>query len=91
MEGLHGPINAVSPNPVTNLEFTKTLGQVLRRPTIFPMPGFAARVALGQMADELLLASAQVEPRVLNESGYEFRHPDLESALRHLLGRTREE
>ena len=58
-EELHGPVNAVSPNPMTNREFTKTLGHVLRRPTVFPLPGFLARLALGQMADELLLASSR--------------------------------
>lgn len=87
-EQLVGPVNAVTPNPVTNLEFTKTLGKVLRRPTIFPLPGFVARLAVGEMADELLLASARVEPQQLEQSGYEFRHPTLEGALRHLLGRT---
>jgi hypothetical protein len=83
---LSGPVNAVSPNPSTNREFTKTLGHVLRRPTVFPMPAFAARLALGPMADELLLASAQVVPRRLEETGYAFRYPALEPALRHVLG-----
>ncbi|MCB9873898.1 MAG: TIGR01777 family protein [Planctomycetaceae bacterium] len=87
-EGLVGPVNTVAPNPATNIEFTKMLGRVLRRPTIFPMPAFAARLALGEMADELLLASARVDARKLLESGYEFRQPTLEAALRHLLGRT---
>ena len=84
---LHGPVNAVAPNPVTNLEFTKTLGRVLSRPTIFPMPAFAARLAFGEMADELLLASTRVKPARLQNSGYYFRHPRLEDALRHLLGK----
>ncbi len=88
MNSLSGPVNAVTPNPVTNLEFTKTLGRVLRRPTLVPMPAFAARLALGEMADELLLASIRVEPKELNRTGYEFRQPTLESALRHLLGKT---
>lgn len=83
---LNGPVNAVSPHPATNLEFTKTLGRVLRRPTILPMPGFAARLALGEMADELLLASIGVTPRRLIESAYPFRHANLEDALRHTLG-----
>ncbi len=83
---LSGPVNAVSPNPATNREFTKTLGHVLRRPTIFPLPGFIARLALGQMADELLLASARVVPHRLEETGYAFRYPQLEPALRHVLG-----
>lgn len=84
---LHGPVNAVAPRPVTNAEFTQTLGRVLRRPTWLPMPAFAARLAFGEMADALLLASARVEPARLLASGYAFRHPDLEAALRHLLGR----
>ena len=86
-EALRGPVNVVAPNPVTNTEFTKTLGNVLRRPTIVPMPAFAARLALGEMAEELLLASTRVEPKQLVQSGYEFRQPDLEAALRHQLGR----
>ena len=87
-ESLSGPVNAVSPNPVTNEQFTKTLGRVLNRPTVLPMPAAAARLALGQMADELLLASARVVPKKLEESGYDFRQPTLEGALRHLLGKT---
>lgn len=85
--GLFGPVNAVSPEPVTNAGFTKTLGKVLRRPTIIPMPAFAAKWALGEMADELLLASTRVIPRRLTETGYQFRCPTLEAALRHVLGR----
>jgi uncharacterized protein (TIGR01777 family) len=88
---LSGPVNAVSPNPVTNREFTKTLGRVLRRPTMFPMPAPAARVIFGEMADELLLASTRVEPQRLMAEGYEFRFAELQSALRHLLGRTNPE
>lgn len=84
-EILRGPVNGVAPNPVTNLEFTRILGKVLRRPTIFPVPGFAARLAFGEMADEALLASARVDPARLKETGYRFRHPDLETALRDLL------
>ena len=84
---LHGPVNAVSPAPVTNYEFTKALGRVLSRPTIFPLPGFAARIALGEMAGELLLASARVEPARLQASRFTFKHRELEPALRYLLGR----
>lgn len=84
---IHGAVNATAPNPVTNYEFTKTLGRVLRRPTIFPMPAFAARLAFGEMADALLLASTRVEPTRLLGTGYQFRFPKLEGALRHLLGR----
>jgi hypothetical protein len=84
---LQGPVNAVAPHPVTNSEFTKTLRRVLRRPTLFPMPAFAARLAFGEMADELLLASTRVEPKRLIATEYRFRYPELEDALRHLLGR----
>jgi uncharacterized protein (TIGR01777 family) len=86
-ESLSGPVNGVAPNPVTNAEFTHTLGQVLGRPTLIPMPAFAARLALGEMADELLLASARVLPTKLLESHYRFQHPTLDVALRHLLGK----
>ena len=82
-----GPINVVGPEAVTNREYTRTLGTVLGRPTIFPVPVFAARLAFGEMADALLLASTRVEPRVLMRTGYEFRYPSLERALRHVLGK----
>jgi uncharacterized protein (TIGR01777 family) len=86
---MQGPVNIVAPYPVTNQEFTKTLGHVLGRPTLVPVPAFAARLAFGEMADELLLASARVEPSRLLATGYTFRYPDLEGALRHLLGAER--
>jgi uncharacterized protein (TIGR01777 family) len=86
METVHGPVNAVSPQPATNREFAKTLGRVLNRPAVFPMPTFAARLAFGPMADELLLASARVNPAKLFESRYRFRHPALENALADILG-----
>jgi uncharacterized protein (TIGR01777 family) len=78
---LRGPVNAVAPNSVTNHEFTKTLGRVLRRPTVFPMPAFAARLAFGEMADALLIASTRVEPNRLIDAGFRFRFPELEAAL----------
>ena len=84
---LTGPVNAVAPQPVTNREFTKTLGRVLGRPTIALLPAFAARFLFGEMADELLLASTRVEPAKLLASGYRFRFPELEGALRCLLGK----
>lgn len=84
---ISGPVNAVSPNPCTNHDFTKTLGGVLHRPTIVPMPAFAARLALGAMADDLLLGSNRIVPERLQQSGYAFRCPTLDGALRHLLGR----
>jgi len=83
--GLHGPVNTVSPSPVTNLEFTKTLGRVLGRPTIFPLPAFAARLALGEMAVALLLSSARVEPTKLLASRFVYKHKELEPTLKHLL------
>lgn len=82
---LSGAVAAVAPQAVTNKTFTRTLGRVLRRPTILPLPAFAARLALGEMADHLLLASAQVEPRKLLQAGHEFTHPHLEDALRATL------
>jgi uncharacterized protein len=84
---LQGPVNLVSPKPVRNAEFTKILGRVLSRPTILPMPAFAARLAFGQMADELLLASQRVEPAKLISSGYPFRFGSLEASLKNLLGK----
>jgi uncharacterized protein (TIGR01777 family) len=84
---LHGPVNAVSPAPVSNAEFARVLGRVLSRPAIFPTPAFAMRLAFGEMADALLLASQRVVPRRLQASGYRFRYPELAGALRHLLGR----
>jgi uncharacterized protein (TIGR01777 family) len=86
-EALVGPVNLVAPAPVTNREFARTLGRVLRRPAMFPFPAFAARLVLGQMADELLLASARVVPARLQATGYAFRDQTLDGALRRLLGR----
>ena len=85
-EAASGPVNVVAPAAVTNREFTKTLGRVLRRPTLFPMPGFAARLAFGEMADALLLASTRVKPAGLLDSGYAFGHGTLEEGLHHVLG-----
>jgi hypothetical protein len=84
---LSGPVNAVAPTPVTNREFTKTLGRVLGRPTLFAAPAFALRLALGEMADAAVLASIRVRPDRLLQSGYRFHFPDLEGALRHVLGK----
>jgi uncharacterized protein (TIGR01777 family) len=88
-DALTGPVNVVAPAPVTNAEFTRVLARVLRRPAIAPLPAIAARLMLGEMADALLLASARVVPKRLQETSYQFRFPELEGALRHLLGRTR--
>lgn len=84
---LSGPVNGGSPNPVTNREFTETLGKVLGRPTFLPAPGFAVRLAMGEMADELLLASTRMIPRKIMGSPYKFRDLELEPALRRILGR----
>jgi uncharacterized protein (TIGR01777 family) len=82
---IKGPVNMVAPNPVTNRQFTKTLGKVLGRPTIFPLPAFAVRLMFGEMGEELLLSSQRVDPAQLLASGYSFRYPQLEPALRHVL------
>jgi NAD dependent epimerase/dehydratase family enzyme len=84
-ESLVGPVNAVAPHAVTNREFTKTLGRVLGRPTIFPMPAFGARLAFGEMANEMLLGGVRVSPHELIKAGFPFEYPQLEPALRHLL------
>src|SRR3954452_24135401 len=82
---LAGPVNAVAPAPVTNREFTKTLGMVLHRATMFPMPAFAAKLAFGEMADDMLLSGARVEPRALSNARFEFHYPQLDAALRHIV------
>ncbi|MCF7849677.1 MAG: TIGR01777 family oxidoreductase [Kiritimatiellales bacterium] len=84
-DSIGGAVNLVSPNPVTNREFTKTLGQVLHRPTILPLPAFAARILFGEMADELLLGGCRVIPQKLLDAGYQFRNPDLQTVLVELL------
>lgn len=84
-KNLSGPLNIVSQQPVTNLEFTKALGKVLSRPTVFSLPAFAARFALGEMADELLLSSTCVIPSSLVRSGFTFKDNNLEEALRSML------
>jgi uncharacterized protein (TIGR01777 family) len=81
---LQGPVNAVA-GAVTNLEFTKALGHALKRPTLFPLPAFAARIVMGEMADGLLLASARVESARLAASGFQFRHRNLEETLKRIL------
>jgi uncharacterized protein (TIGR01777 family) len=86
-DSVEGPVNFGGPNPLTNVEFTRVLGKVLNRPTIFPLPAPAARLMLGEVADALLLASQRMEPAKLKETGYEYRYPELEGTLRHLLGK----
>jgi uncharacterized protein (TIGR01777 family) len=84
---VRGPVNLTAPEPVRNRDFAKTLGAVLRRPAIVPVPRFGPRLLLGAELGELLFVGQRVHPAVLTASGYEFRHPRLEPALRDLLGR----
>lgn len=84
-EDLKGPINLTTPNPVTNETFTKTLGKILKRPTLLPFPAGIARLALGEMAQELLLTSTRVLPKKLYASGYQFQFSNLEKTLKALL------
>lgn len=84
-EEINGPVNIVSPNPVTNREFTRILGKVLFRPTIMLVPGFMIKLLMGQMGKELLLEGAHVNPAALSKTGYKFIYPDLEGALRKVL------
>ncbi|HEU4795349.1 MAG TPA: TIGR01777 family oxidoreductase [Pyrinomonadaceae bacterium] len=86
-KAVNGPVNFVAPRPVTNAEFTRTLGRTLARPTIFPIPEFGVRLAFGEMGDALLLSSQKVEPTVLENRGFAFYWPRLEPALDHLLRR----
>jgi len=84
---LRGAVNLVSPNPVTNAEFTSALGTTLSRTAILPAPAFALRLALGEMADEVLLASQRVQPAQLLAGGYEFSFRELGAALANILNK----
>jgi len=85
-DDLEGPVNLVAPTPVTNADFTATLGRVLRRPTLIPVPKFALRLGAGaEMADEMLIGGSRVIPAALRAHGFEWEHPTLEPALRSLL------
>ncbi|HIG54846.1 MAG TPA: TIGR01777 family protein [Candidatus Latescibacteria bacterium] len=84
-DALQGAVNFTAPYPVTNAELTKTLGRVLHRPTILPLPAFAAKLVIGELAEEGLLASQRVLPKRLMDSGFAFEYPYLEAALRHAL------
>jgi uncharacterized protein (TIGR01777 family) len=84
-DSLRGPVNFVAPNPVTNAEFTKTLGSVLSRPTLFPIPAFAIKVMFGEMGEALLLGGQRVAPKLLMAGGYEFRYSQLGKALANIL------
>jgi uncharacterized protein (TIGR01777 family) len=84
-ESIRGPLNVVSPKPVTNERFTRALGEVLSRPTVMAVPAFAARLAFGEMADEMLLVSQKVIPKKLQAAGFQFEYSDLETALQHYV------
>ncbi len=85
-ESIRGPLNVVSPKPVTNEQFTRALGEVLSRPTVMAVPAFAARLAFGEMADEMLLVSQRVVPKKLQAAGFTFQFPQLDQTLQHYLG-----
>ncbi len=80
-ETASGPYNVIAPTPVTNRTFTKTLGEVLGRPTIFPAPAFLVRLIFGEMADEMVLSSCKARPTRLLEAGYTFHEEDLRRTL----------
>jgi uncharacterized protein (TIGR01777 family) len=84
-ESLSGPVNTVAPNPVTNAQFTRTLGEILHRPTIFPLPAFMVRLMFGEMGEALLLSSQRVDCGKLLSSGYRFLHPELKPGLEAML------
>jgi len=83
--GLVGPVNLTAPQPVPNLEFSRTLARLLGRPTLVPLPAFAVKVLFGEMGEELLLSGQKVIPKRLTDSGFSFAHPDLDSALHWAL------
>jgi uncharacterized protein (TIGR01777 family) len=82
---LTGPVNVVAPKPVTNLEFTRSLAGALRRPAVLLVPGFALRLALGEVVDSTILQSERAIPARLNAAGFHFEYPELDGALRALL------
>jgi hypothetical protein len=84
-EQLSGPVNLTAPNPVSNTEFTKTLGSSLHRPTVIAMPAFALRLLMGEVADELLLSGQKVVPEKIIEHGYQFNFPDLSGAIASIV------
>lgn len=84
-EKLRGAVNVTSPQPVTNEEFTKTMGEVLYRPTFLPLPEFAVNLVFGEMGDALLIDSTKVIPKRLLDAGYKFEYPDLQTALEHAV------
>ncbi len=85
-DSLSGPVNIVSPNPITNAEFTKTLGKALHRPTILPTPAFALKMLPGGFAKEMLLSSIRAIPEKITRTGFALEHPDIASAMNAILG-----
>ena len=85
-DDIRGPVNLVAPETATSKSFARSLGEFLGRPAIVPAPAFAVKLALGEMAEALLLASTKVRPVVLEETGYEFRAPTLAAAFQRILG-----
>lgn len=86
-DALVGAVNAVAPEPVTNAELTSALGEVLARPAVFAVPSFALKLAFGEMAEETVLSGQRVVPRRLQQAGFTWRHRDIRSALKHVLGK----
>jgi uncharacterized protein len=84
-EGAHGPVNATGPAPVTNADFSKALGRALQRPSLLPAPAFALRLALGEMADALLLSGQRALPRRATDLGFSFRYCNIDDALVNIL------
>jgi uncharacterized protein len=87
---ISGPVNVVAPNPVTNLEFTRSLARALRRPAVLPVPAFALRLAFGEMAEATILQSERVVPARLSAAGFDFEYPKLDAALRAILAPRKE-
>ena len=85
----NGVYNLVSPNPTSQKKFAKVLGKIFFRPSFSPLPKFMVKILFGEMGEKLLLESQRVSPKRLIDSGYEFNHPDLENALRHMTGKVR--
>lgn len=86
-ESVSGPVNAASPNPVTNAEFTRAIASALDRPAILPAPEFVLKAAAGEMAEEMLLSSTRVVPEKVQQAGFRFSWPNLDTCLRHLFGK----
>jgi len=84
-ENLRGAVNAVAPNPVTNREFTETLGKVLHRPTVLPVPAFAIKLLFGEMGETLLLQGTRVLPKKLADANFDFQFTNLEEAMKDVL------